>query len=108
MVKISKIIIYNQKKKSGIKTPKKDDSNELKIEIKNSNKIINENILGYKLQLTPILSHKFYYKKYDPDDFPEKKQIQTEYINLITDNFSVHDNNTINLINQNNDNQSEK
>ena len=67
-------IQQQNKKKQNVKSPKKEDENDVKIEIKSiPTKIINENVLGYKVQLTPILSHKFYYKNYEPDDFPKKK-----------------------------------
>ena len=90
------------KKKQNNKTPIKEDENDVKIEIKSiPNKIINENFLGYKVQLTPILSHKFYYKPYDPDDFPEKKiNLNTEYLNLTTENITI-ENQNINFLNKN-------
>ncbi len=91
------------KKKQNNKTPNKEDENDVKIEIKSvSNKIINENFLGYKIQLTPKLSHKFYYKQYDPDDFPEKKtNPNTEFLNLTTENITI-ENQNINFLNKNN------
>ena len=91
------------KKKQNNKTPNKEDENDVKIEIKNiPNKIINENIIGYKIQLSPILSHKFYYKQYDPDDFPEKKiNPNTEYLSLTTENITI-ENQNINFLNKNN------
>ena len=91
------------KKKQNNKTPKKEDENDVKIEIKNiPNKIINENIIGYKIQLSPILSHKFYYKQYDPDDFPEKKiNPNTEYLSLTTENITI-ENQNINFTNKDN------
>jgi hypothetical protein len=91
------------KKKQNNKTPNKEDENDVKIEIKSvSNKIINENFLGYKIQLTPKLSHKFYYKQYDPDDFPKKKtNPNTEFLNLTTDNITI-ENQNINFLNKNN------
>ena len=94
-------IQQQNKKKQNVKSPKKEDENDVKIEIKSiPTKIINENVLGYKVQLTPILSHKFYYKNYEPDDFPEKKNIQNnEFTNLTTENFSLE--NRIQKENQN-------
>ena len=94
-------IQQQNKKKQNVKSPKKEDENDVKIEIKSiPTKIINENVLGYKVQLTPILSHKFYYKNYEPDDFPEKKNVQNnEFTNLTTENFSLE--NRIQKENQN-------
>ena len=94
--------IQSTKKKQNNKTPIKEDENDVKIEIKSiPNKIINENFLGYKVQLTPILSHKFYYKPYDPDDFPEKKtNPNTEFLNLTTENITI-ENQNINFLNKN-------
>ena len=96
-------IQQQNKKKQNVKSPKKEDENDVKIEIKSvSNKIINENFLGYKIQLTPKLSHKFYYKQYDPDDFPEKKtNPNTEFLNLTTENITI-ENQNINFLNKNN------
>ena len=94
-------IQQQNKKKQNVKSPKKEDENDVKIEIKSiPTKIINDNVLGYKVQLTPILSHKFYYKNYEPDDFPEKKNVQNnEFTNLTTENFSLE--NRIQKENQN-------